>query len=1346
MTRRIVRWSAALLALLLVLLGLLAGGAWWSLRSDAGLRELAALAQRLSGGALRIGTTQGRLLGEFIINDFHYQGGDGTRVDVERLHLRLRPHELLSRRLHLEVAEVQGLQVWLPPPAPTSSPGETQLPSRLPLDLIVDALSLKDFQLHQPGETEPFRIASAALAGTWIGEDIDIARLSAELPQTGPLLLAAKARMADDRIAFSALSLKGPGEIDGSGTFAFGKSANDLKLSWKDLRWPLDGEPAERLLGGVDGAATLSGPLDHYRFELSTAAVLRKLPIKLAANGSGDLQQVQIADLGLMADKGSAHVQGKLAWAPLLRADLKGTIAQLDPALFAADWKGAINGTFNTQTSVQNGQPDIVFTATIDKSQLRGYPLSLSAQGDTDTRGVRLKQFLLQSGKGSLSATGTVGWEPALRADLKAQLANFDPAQFVAGFNGLINGSIVTQTTQRAGKPDIAFAVNIDHSQLRGNALTVAANADWNNGTVMVQKLALAAGATHVDASGQVTPPFDVQGKVDSPDLSQLAPQLGGHAAFDFSLQGALDDPHLVTKGNAQGLRYLAYRVARLDWDADLDPAKPSHLSLNASEAQAGVLIHSAKLNATGQETYHHVQLDVVSERGDVSVAVDGGFDRRKLEWGGQLSSGRLAPSDLPPWTLEHAAGLLLGASRQSLEPACFSGGGGRACLRLEQNVTAAGLRLSLDLDKLLLAAFKPVLPKNYDLSGEISGSGNIEIAHGDIAAINADLHTGGIHIQAPRAPPVDIQPSTLKADQQNGTLHALLDLHLSQGSISADVTAAPGADFQARPLSGHLQASIPDLGFVQSFVPELQSVSGSISGTLEFGGTVALPRVQGQIALKDGHAKVAQAGIELQQVQLSLTGQGEGPLAIDGSLQSGGGTLAINGTLDPSVSPPHADLSVKGENFQAVASVDARIWVTPDLHLLSDADGLHLEGTLTVPKAEITPQGLGNNGVPVSQDQIIVGAEQQAGGMLQRPRRQIARRETAGAELAAPFELALVEAAVHRHADVAALAHHVELHMVVDLLPGGAEFGAVNQHAGLGLAGIQAQMGGPGRVEIGIPVQFGHAVGEIAQALGVALGDQVRIIQRTLQAEVERGMPAELRGKLTQVGTVDLALHIERRRHLAAGIDMRGAGGQRQLLHHHRAVVPVGIGGHGQRVAAQLRVVDVDGESNVRLAGALRGLRHDAAVEEALEPGHELRGIEVGELCLEVGAQCRLPADRASSGQAALAGLQQKLLEPHAARIGIALRRQAQRIAAQLRLVDAGGEDDIGLAVLYCGLGVEAAVDGALPIGGEQGRIKLCDGALEIGAQQRRPGQLALYMGRALVGRQTQIGDLHLL
>jgi len=978
--RRILPWTAAALAVLLALLALLAGGAWYALNSERGLRELAALAQRYSGGTLRLGTAQGRLLGEFIIDDVHYQGSDGLRFELKRLHLRLLPRELLQHRLHLEAAEVQGLRLWLPPSHAGTTESEVQLPGRLPLDLLVDTLTLRDFALYQAGDTQPFAIPQADLAGSWIGQDIRIEHLGTELPQTGPLLLKASARMIGDRIVFSALDLKGPGEIEASGTLALGKSANDLKLNWKDLRWPLpDGADAQRLLAGVSGEGRLSGPLDRYHFELSSAGVLRKLPLKLSASGDGDLQQMRIADLSLNANRGSAKVQGQLAWAPQLRADLKGSIAQLDPALFAADWAGSFNGSFNTHTTLHNGQPDISFSASIDHSQLRGYPLSLAAQGDTDTRSVRLQQFLLQSGKGSLSATGSVGWEPDLRADLKAQLSNFDPSQFLAAFKGSLNGSIVTQTTTRVGKPDLAVAVNLDHSQLRGNPLTLAASADWSGKTVVLQELALSAGTTRVEASGQLTPPFDLKGKVDSPNLAQLAPQLGGQAAFDFSLQGPLQQPHLLSKGKAQGLRYGAYHVATLDWDADLDPAQPSRLSVDAVEAQAGILVHSAKLSLSGQEAYHHVQLDVSSERGDLSVAVDGGFDRRSLEWGGQLSLARLAATDLPPWTLQQPAGLLLGARRLSLEPACFGGDGGRACLRLEQNVSGAGLRLSLNLERLLLAAFKLLLPQKYDIGGEISGNASIDIVNGDIAAVAADLRTGGIHLQAPKAPPVEILPSTLKADDRNGTLHALLDLHLPQGSVSADLSAAPGTDLQARPLSGQLRAQIPDLGFLQSVLPELQAVGGSIAGTLEFGGSIGLPRVQGQIALDGGHAKVARAGIELQQVQLQITGKGQGPLAIDGSLTSGGGKLTLAGTLDPSLAPPRADIDIQGQNFQAVATPDARIWVTPQLHLLGDAEGLHLQGTLTVPKAEITPQDLGDNGVAVSQDQIIVGAEPNA-------------------------------------------------------------------------------------------------------------------------------------------------------------------------------------------------------------------------------------------------------------------------------------------------------------------------------------------------------------------------------
>jgi translocation and assembly module TamB len=71
------------------------------------------------------------------------------------------------------------------------------------------------------------------------------------------------------------------------------------------------------------------------------------------------------------------------------------------------------------------------------------------------------------------------------------------------------------------------------------------------------------------------------------------------------------------------------------------------------------------------------------------------------------------------------------------------------------------------------------------------------------------------------------------------------------------------------------------------------------------------------------------------------------------------------------------AELTVHGENFQAMNTAEARAWVSPDLKLVRDAAGASLAGTLTVPRAEITPKGLGGGGVAVSSDQVLVGVEQ---------------------------------------------------------------------------------------------------------------------------------------------------------------------------------------------------------------------------------------------------------------------------------------------------------------------------------------------------------------------------------
>jgi len=82
-----------------------------------------------------------------------------------------------------------------------------------------------------------------------------------------------------------------------------------------------------------------------------------------------------------------------------------------------------------------------------------------------------------------------------------------------------------------------------------------------------------------------------------------------------------------------------------------------------------------------------------------------------------------------------------------------------------------------------------------------------------------------------------------------------------------------------------------------------------------------------------------------------------------------------VAGSLDFSGLPARADLTIKGSGFQAMDTVQGKVWISPDLHLQRDGSGIHLGGDFTVPHAEITPQGLGKGGVVPSADQVIVGA-----------------------------------------------------------------------------------------------------------------------------------------------------------------------------------------------------------------------------------------------------------------------------------------------------------------------------------------------------------------------------------
>jgi translocation and assembly module TamB len=935
-----------------------------------------ALAQRFSGGAFSTRLTEGTLSHDFELREVRIASG-GTDIRADRLHLRWQPRELLQWRLHITAGDIDALAVTITPTGGGMHKAEP--PTRLPIGIAIDSLRVHGFSYGE-SQKPMLQLDDVELALRWLDTHVDIDRLATVPAGTGPLQLEAHARLAPDRISFERIHLAAAGgAIDAEGVLGMDTVASDLQLHWHDLHWPPAAATMEKVrVADLRGEARLTGILKNYGFELSSEALMHDVHAQFSAHGNGSLDALRIDAATLRAAQATASISGDVAWSPQIRAVLDIRTEHLDPALFAADWKGDINARVSTQTTVVDGKPRVGFRADVANSKLRDYPLALTARGYSGADAARIDEAKLQIAQGTVTAQATVAWSPALSIDADLRLSRLNPAAFAPRWAGSLNGSVHLRTTRAGGAPDIAFDAQLAQSVLRDYPLTLSSQGDVRGGAVTLQNLTLTSGTTRLSASGRVTTPFAAEAHLNSPDLAALYPGLGGGLAFDATLSGERDNPHLLTHGSAVDLNYLDYRIGKATWDADIQPRAPSRLEVNADNANVGLAIAHARLAMDGLETYHRTQFDAKTERGDINATFQGGYDRKRKEWGGQIVALRLAPQNLPVWSLQQPAGLLLGARRRSLEPACVANDGARACLNMQRAVLNPGLIFGWSLQAVKLEGFKPLLPPQLDVAGRLDGNGEVHWLDGNISDTKAELRLSQAHVAKTGAPALDIDPATLHVDQDHDRLRAVFELQSPRGTIGAEATAAPAARLLDRELSGRMRVEVPDLSFLQPFVRELRTVGGRIDGKLDVAGTLGQPRLAGEVALHDGSAQLATPGITITGIEVGVSGNGNGPLALDGYMHSGGGTLNLAGTVDPTQVPLHADLNLNGDAFQVMATRDARIWVTPALRFTKDANGAVLNGALIVPKADITPQGFGGDGgVSASEDQVIVGTRE---------------------------------------------------------------------------------------------------------------------------------------------------------------------------------------------------------------------------------------------------------------------------------------------------------------------------------------------------------------------------------
>ncbi|WP_251359885.1 translocation/assembly module TamB domain-containing protein [Kangiella sp. TOML190] len=191
----------------------------------------------------------------------------------------------------------------------------------------------------------------------------------------------------------------------------------------------------------ADGNLQLLGTLADYKaiFDAKLIGPLTETA-QLKANGQGNLESFELANLSLQSASSSLNSQANLSWKDGLRLAAQGQLKQQNLSQFIPKLAGKIQGSFNLDVTNTNETLDLKITNTQFRGRVNEQDVALDLELSLLDQLMTIEQAKLMLGNNSLTANGKLS-QDTLAAELiiKAQqLSLIHPA-----LAGDLNGKLV---------------------------------------------------------------------------------------------------------------------------------------------------------------------------------------------------------------------------------------------------------------------------------------------------------------------------------------------------------------------------------------------------------------------------------------------------------------------------------------------------------------------------------------------------------------------------------------------------------------------------------------------------------------------------------------------------------------------------------------------------------------------------------------------------------------------------------------------------------------------------------------------------------------------------------------
>ena len=1005
--KRLRNWLLVALAVIVLLPVLVVGLLLLALRSETGT---AWVIDQVPG--LEVEQGQGSLLGEWQASSLTWQGY-GVGLQVEAPVVDWSPTCLFNKQLCLERLLADSIDLTLQPSGePRQESSDISLPGvNLPLGLAIREVNLGPFTLNDAKVWDRLQLRAEGSGADWHLQNLAFVRDDIRIDGSGrvqtrgdwPLDLDVGIELppsygADWQLALnltgSAADLRVKGQSSGyldanlAGRVAPLDSALPAELTVRSSRFvPAEGLPETLVL--EDTVVSLKGSLeDGFRSDSRTSLPGTTGDIPVSLKGLITTAGVEELDLELTgpakaeAEAGRLSVTGSMSWQEAFQAEA-------EVSLEAFPWYTLIPDFEQPPVTLNRLDGDVsyqagAYQASIDAS-VSG-PMGdadMTADLDGDRESVAVTSLRVNTGAGFLGGQGDVAFADPLSWDASLELDSFNPGYWLPALEASLSGDVDTSgRLDDSGTPSLEAQWDLSGTW-RANEALIRGALTSEGGAWELSGLELDVGENRVTGQGRWGQEIAGNLELDVPAPEIFLPGLAGSLSGTASVSGTADQPQGEATLTGTDLAWQdELSLASLDLTATLREGLSVQADLQATEARYGEqLLQELSLALTGTRDNHRLTLNAVHEEAELALSLAGDAADSWNAWAGNLEQGQLdIPAQKQQWTLSGPADLAYTeAGTLTLGNHCWQWEQASICA--EDQMLLPTQDIAYRIENFPTTALSPLMPEalrwdarlNADVrlvmdgdgpNGEISvdaGSGEFEVlVRDEWENLSYDTFTTRLNLQ-PEVAELDL---TLQGPEL--------------GNLSVGMSVNP--DSEAREVDGQFRIDGLDIAMAGIFAG-LEVVEGELNGEGTLSGPLLKPAVDGEISLTEGHIADPRLPIPLEDMVVSLDLNGYAA-DLSGRWRSNErGKGNIKGTLAWE-SEPSVEVRLTGDRLPFSYEPYARVELVPDITIAYEAGDLSVSGSLDVPRGTIEIRELPEQAVSVSEDEVVVGAEKEPGGL----------------------------------------------------------------------------------------------------------------------------------------------------------------------------------------------------------------------------------------------------------------------------------------------------------------------------------------------------------------------------